>query len=834
MNWTSIEDKAGPSFVLWLGVLGIVVFILLVFQFMKVAERRRRIAELPSPEPLPGSASGSHSTSSIRMRTSETLSALPSATNVLSIDYRPSPFRPPWVVTDLPEDLEDAVTRLDVSDRYYHRQTPRQLLPVVVGFVNQYVPRISTTDPQTGEVSSVPFGEGALNFVLGGFRSEGPVYDDGTSQAGWTFYFVDRVAKLGCVVTVTAKEIELQYGHVVDVDVPYESLPDANARRNAEAELASASQISGSMTGAIQTLSEGASSDPLPSNATGETFTSAERIPDIARAIVAVRESDEAAKNKSLQIWVALPDTVLVYLRDPIVIADVDCSDPEAVKIRNLTGFKRLLGEWEERHVPLQRWTLNEVMSFYRGEQTLGSFAEYLSGPSIAERAQSWEIEVMRHIGIGLMRQHGVQVISSLESIIWSGVTSAQEEPVITGIEGTTHSNAILDAQILPNDLSPSEALEAAAVAIRLLAFIPSGESMARLHTLIDTLPNEELRDLAADYFSQRRRRALGVRFDPIEVMNFKERCERMGKTVEHIVPIAIKGYDVRDNLLKVFEKFGIPPQRVRVIAGKGNMITAAYLRTEHADTEALISIIPSPRQAIIGYFTGSAAATFAKRISHENSYSDQDLRDDLTLSDPWPELVKRLNHPLDEVTEFRVPGAEARDTDGFRSSDTGKFRVDSDASASGPAPIEIYTEERLIQDLRIIARRKIPALHRACVYLALLAEPARVDEVERLLRWLYRAFPNQHQFRSAIVEALEYASSEEVTLFLENRLAEEQGTKSSRNAETIAIMREVIARRRHEARPFVQPSITLPGIRERVRPSDTDSTQSVESTPAE
>lgn len=717
-------------------------------------------------------------------RAQDTLVALAGLNKAASISYRPTPYRPPWVVTDLPEDVENAVRRIDANHNVYTSYPPHRMLPTVFGHVQETIPLVSTTDAATGEVTVAPFAKGNVKFLLGGFRSEGPVGTEGESEAGWTFYFVDHREKIGCVATVTSREAALQYGHVTDVDVP------ARARGDRE-------------------------------------WDGTEQVPDIAAAIAAVRALCPELDGVPVHVWVAVPDTVLVYVRDPIVIADVAFSAEGVASVRNADGFRAQVATWLKDHGRSPRWSLEEVVGFYRGEAPSGVLAEFLT-PQNQEGAREWSVPVMRSLGQGLTRTHGAKIVALLDRVIREALAPQVSLPEVEGLAEVVEDR--LPSTLIAPNARDEDLMDLAKLAIHLMAFIPSGESMARLHTLAETLENDELAALAGEYFTLRRRRALGVRYDPIEALNFKERCERMGKAPVQVIPLSIEGYDIHQNLLAKLEEMGLTTQRLRVIAGSGEVVSGAYLRPMHGDTEVFVSVMPAPRQAIIAYVAGSAMATFAARISKSFEYTQAKMLADLSVPDPWETLVGHLGTPISEISDLLTRVNARRDTELASITDTGKFRRDTGGIVVEEEVVRVYTEEMLIQDLRLLGRSRIPAVHRAAVYLACLGESARVDpHVETLCRF-YEAFPNQYQLQTAIIEALQYASSDAVSLFLQEKEQEERAKTARRPSQTLAILEEANARRRGEARPFIQPTITLPGIKERVTAEDLEPAQKSDS----
>lgn len=732
-----------------------------------------------------------------------------------SIAYRAAPYRPPYVLTDMPEDMPDAVKRMDAQHSFYTSMPPQDLVGMVYGHVRDAIPKITPHGAPTeaGAAAGAPdVAAPELCFVLGGLRSEGPVQDDGSSGAGWTFYFVDLAAKLGCVAMVTGKEIALQYGQVLDVDIPYGAYCTVVDNRAVNSRNAAAK----------------------PADAPPYTPPSEKSVPDISAAIAAVRNLVPEISDLALYVWFAAPDTVYVYLRDTIVIADVAIANDGTATVRNAEGFRNSVAEYLGRSSTSPRWSLDEVLAFYEGGPVDGALAEYFSVAKVREAALVFENDEMRGLGRGLIRYHGVGIIELLDKLVHAGdgetVVSEDEEDVASEMTLDPSLNAADDEETatLRRRGPTTGERRVAELAIRLLAYTPSGSAIARLHTLAETLISDELSALAADFFALRRRRVLGVRYDPIEVMDFRERSLKMGKGPVQVVPLVMNGYDIRNNLLEKLKDTGLTAHRVRAISGAGGVMTAVYLRPGLGDVEVLISIIPAPRQALVAYVAGSAAAAFAGRLAKHFGYSEDQIRADLEISPLWGELTQILGQPIAGHRDLLLRVNPRREVEVART-DTGRIRLDGDRITAEHPIVDIYTEDVLIQDLRILARPRVPALHRAAVYLACLGRADLVNPVSLLLRRLYDAMPGQVQLRSAIVEALEYASGDDVSAFLQRKLDDERARGERGDHSLIALLDDVIGNRAGNRHPIIQPSLTLPGVKERA-PVDDEATSAAAS----
>lgn len=385
-------------------------------------------------------------------------------------------------------------------------------------------------------------------FELNAYRSEGPVAENGTCAHGWTFYFVDGRIGLGCVATASEREISLQYHTAATFHKP--------AR---------------------------------------EGFVNP------GEAVRVVRSEIEELGDEPLYVRINLPDDVLVYVRDPIAIADVDLVSET---VRNAKAFRQVLDARIDAKRDVERWPVEALWAWYQTDEAGGGLARALSAEAeLGEKLRRFESDVMRRAGRAMIAAQGADVVGMLDERIRSALNDGRQE----------------DARL----------------AIRLLAWTPTGLATARLHTLVNTIEEPALRTLAEEFFTSRRRRQLGVRPDPVEPLNFAEIRMAMGK-MQH-VPVPLKStYDPESELIKPLAEIGLKQTRARALAGNANLVLTAYLRPDRGDTEALLTSTPVPVPCHMLHLIGSASETFAQRVEQAGlCYTDEDLNHDLSSGSP-------------------------------------------------------------------------------------------------------------------------------------------------------------------------------------------------------
>lgn len=466
------------------------------------------------------------------------------------LECQPQAYAPTLIVRPADEDGFATEALVTVLEDLYTRKSPREIVPrVLKDVVNR--------SPMKSEA----------RFKLSAFRSEGPVTVEGVCAAGWTFYFVREDDRLGCVATVTDREVSLQYGSTTDVEIPY--------------------------------IDDGV-----------------DAVPDVAGAVRAVCASSPECAQWDLYVRATLPDAVFVYVRDPVVIADVAVG-AEAVSIRNLESFQKRVAHYEERRLAFDRWSVDDVLHWFRdGTTSNDTLRGFLSADGAKVGIAHGDKVVFRRLGRGLYAEHGALALRELEVAL---------------------------SQALKADALPE-----ATFVVQLIAYIPSGAATARLHNLSNTT-DDRLRKLCSQLFQNRRKRELGVRPDPIEAMNYKELREAMGKDTLRTVALQAKGYNVRKAILERLGSIRLMTTRVRVVTGgrsqrkdanaptvlENGLITGAYLRVPAGDTEAFLCVMPAPVPAYVLHIAGSAADTFKERIERLGLlYTEAMLLQDLASFD--------------------------------------------------------------------------------------------------------------------------------------------------------------------------------------------------------
>lgn len=654
--------------------------------------------------------------------TSQTHTGGESSTTNLSFHVvsHPQPYQPPIIERPQEEDPNDSEALISVLEDLYTQKTPQEILPRILKDIVQRAP-VKSTRP----------------FKLSAYRSEGPVGAEGTCAAGWTFYFVREDERLGCIAIVTGRELSLQFGSTVDVEVPF-SL--------------------GEMDAAV---------DP------NELV-----LPDLQQALALVREGVEEAAEMGLYARVSLPDTVLLYRREPIAIAEVVRVGTRLI-FRNAEGFAERLAQTKEASGAIERWPVDAISAWWREapieNSALAAVAER-EGARIA--FESGDLVFYRRLGRGLFNEHG------------SATTRVVEQAILAAIR--------------------EEATEEAKMLTRVLAFVPVGTAIARLHTLANT-HDESVRSTAQRMYIARRSRTLGARFEPVEALNFKELYAAMGRPDVHSVTLHSETFDIRKSLLAKLAEIRLPTHRLRVITSRRSprsnekgehnivarkgLITGAYLRAaEGGDCEGLLVVIPTPVPVYVLHLAGSAAETFVQRVRRQGL---------------------------------------------------------------------VYTREMLLEGLKQRERKHLPALHLAVSYVKLWDPEDLPEDIGELLIGAYREFPRVWQLRQSIIEALEYipvtetlsvdapspALPEEgseqdaddtatsgvapVDVFLETELEQLRNPVTKQEHTLVARMREVRARRRGERITTVQTAISMTGVHE-LLVEDPAEDESFESGPVE
>ncbi len=214
-------------------------------------------------------------------------------------------------------------------------------------------------DRVIGEVHRrAPVPDGAANFVAAGYRSEGPVADDGRCRHGYTFYLFDAARGLRCAATITSRELSLQYRSV--------------------------------------------STWPRPAH---DSWIDPGELVAIARGAI------EPWAEAELWVRVELPVDGQVYTRDPLRIADVDV---DAGSVRNATSLRQQLdGPAPSRG---ECFVLDDLTSWFRGGAVDpdGDFGAAITARTFAQGLRTLDDAALERAAVGLWRCGGPDVSEAI------------------------------------------------------------------------------------------------------------------------------------------------------------------------------------------------------------------------------------------------------------------------------------------------------------------------------------------------------------------------------------------------------------------------------------
>ncbi len=106
----------------------------------------------------------------------------------------------------MPMSPPDSELELQVRDYDHYAR-----VPVLEGVLERLTAREVQERVRTEADARAPKVPGTLDLQLVSFHSEGPLAPDGRSPLGWSFYYVDGAAGLGCLATTTDREIALHF-----------------------------------------------------------------------------------------------------------------------------------------------------------------------------------------------------------------------------------------------------------------------------------------------------------------------------------------------------------------------------------------------------------------------------------------------------------------------------------------------------------------------------------------------------------------------------------------------------------------------------------------------
>lgn len=388
--------------------------------------------------------------------------------------------------------------------------------------------------------TKAPKGASAEKMALVFYRSEGPVDADGHCAEGWSYYFVDGALGLGCLATVTPEGFTLHYRTAATYFRP-----------------------------ALDTTWWAPS-----------------------EAIATVREQMPELDGTPLWIKVLLPCDVLVYARDPVLVADVDAA---ARVVRNAERLTRRL---EREPASVERFSLDDVFAFWRGEAT-GALAEVL--------------EEDARFGAALRRLDADAMLRAANAVF------AFEGP-----------GAVLR---LRREIEDANDAERERECIELLARLPSGLVAAALQQICVSLSDAEGKALAERLLRGRRGGELGTSEDALDGLDFVGSRAAMGKSLVRTLPV-VSTFDPEGDVLPALEALGFTLVRTRELSGDANLLVAAQLRCD--DLEAMLLSTPLPVPCHLLHIVGAGAPEMAERIRQgEIHYERADILRDARSDSP-------------------------------------------------------------------------------------------------------------------------------------------------------------------------------------------------------
>ena len=229
-------------------------------------------------------------------------------------------------------------------------------VPVLPGVLEKLTVREVFERAHGEAVSKAPKVPGDLDLRLVSYHSEGALAPDGRSPMGWTFYFVDGAAGLGCRATSTDDEIALHFH-------------------------------------------------------TAATFSETEEWDwvDLEDLLKWVETALPEWGEHPLRIRVHLPDDYILYTSSPLRVADIDV-DAHAVLNAEALSTDTPVPDARER------FKLDELLAWTRGEQPAegSELASALEEPEFGDGLRTFESRAMERAAIALERNHGVGLSDEL------------------------------------------------------------------------------------------------------------------------------------------------------------------------------------------------------------------------------------------------------------------------------------------------------------------------------------------------------------------------------------------------------------------------------------
>jgi len=300
---------------------------------------------------------------------------------------------------------------------------------------------------------------------------------------------------------------------------------------------------------------------------------------DPAVAVEIARADIPAWSTRPLYVRFNLPADILVYQRWPLVVAEIAIDQNRVMNqsalLRTLESERDVGREesFDVQHVVAAITTPSEVPE--------GDLATALQEPKFAKGLSTNHPGVLRRVAAGLMSAHGPDATAILASAI--------DELVRADASSVEHARALL----------------------HILARTPSGLSAVVLQRLAATSSQPEIKTLADELFTQRRRRQLQVPPDPLDNLDFQTLREAMGKRGMSPIPL-ISTYNVESDLLEPLAGLGLCVTRARYLSGETRLLLSAYLRARDGETEGLLSSTPLPVPCHVLHVVGPGADRIA------------------------------------------------------------------------------------------------------------------------------------------------------------------------------------------------------------------------------
>lgn len=527
---------------------------------------------------------GSTSTITLRSKTSKISAITPRH----EIYFEPLPYRPPKVCLTNEHDFEDTWAHDKLGD--IMEDVFAKLLLKDFG---EIVSRVRE------EVRKNAKGESDTRFRLSAFRSEGPVSATGQCETGWTLYFVREDESHACVAIVTRHELSLQYASTKEVELPY-------------------------------TMQDSQSTAPVE----------IAQLPALSQVMELVYQR---APEAELFVRGLSSNNVLVYTEDVHAIAEVILTD-DGLRLTNGPQFSDRLKEKQAADVAKERWSFQDVMAWYRGQEIDNDALRTMKdSPGCEVGFRAYDNVVFRRLGRGLHMAYGAKLTTALDEVLGRALDE--------------------------------DNMEEAKLLVRCLAFVPTMAAMARLHSFSQRY-DERIRAFSADMFKARRKRLYSTEVDLLDHLNFPDLQRAKGVSRVDSIGVISKSNDFRKDILENLARdLNLHVHRIRVITYRSYVdesrdytalrdapITAAWLRTKDGDCDVQINLMPSASLAQYWYVSGPSAWSVLRDIRRlDRQYSlerltstlknigEQDAEDDglsaterTTLSRQAPALSSR------------------------------------------------------------------------------------------------------------------------------------------------------------------------------------------------